>query len=75
MSTIERRVEHLEMTITSLVTIPPAIKDLGMRMGRLEARVDRVEDKVTQIDSKVDVLDSKIDKLTGDVAWIRKKLS
>ena len=65
MTTTERRVEHLETTITSLLTIPEAIKGLSTRMDRLETRMDQMETR----------LNSKIDKLADDVAWIREKLS
>ena len=72
MSTIEQRVEHLETTITSLHTIPEAIKDLGTR---LQAQNDTVL-KILQVHSKtLEVLADDVAVVKGDVAWIRKKLS
>ena len=65
MSTIERRVEHLETTITSLHTIPEAIKDLGTR---LQAQNDTVL-KILQVHTKT------LEVLADDVAWIKNKLS
>ena len=65
MTTIDQRLDHLETTIISLHTIPEAIKGLGTRMERLEAKADALDSKVN----------AKVDQLAADVAWIREKLS
>ena len=68
MTTIERRLEHLETTITSLRTIPEAIKDLGTRSDTVLQTL-QVRSTILQVQAEI------LKGLADDVAWIREKLS